>query len=82
MDFILFLLLFISIIYIHIFFYLFYFLLLTWGGRVPYSGSPILVVGLGVFAHFVCALWCWILTVGGWGVGGVGGVPQGGVGAL
>ena len=27
--------------------------ILTLGGRVPYSGSPILVVGLGG-----CTLWC------------------------
>ena len=38
--------------------------------------------GVGVFAHFVCALCVRILTVGGVGGWGVGGVPQGGVGAL
>ena len=36
--------------------------------------------GVGVFAHFVCALCVRILTVGGWVGGGVGGVPQGGWG--
>ena len=36
--------------------------------------------GLGVFAHFVCALCVRILTVGGVGVGGWVGCPRGGWG--